>query len=538
TRDELSTTLPEIGRFGAGVVFFPQDKTERDQCKREVERLVAECGQHLVGWRPVPVEPERADLGATARACQPRIEQLLVAAAAAFDNDSFERQLYLIRKQASRLLRGNAALSHRKMFYICSLSSKVMIYKGMLRTLQLMEYFPDLRDPDYTSHLAMVHSRFSTNTFPSWDRAQPGRFMAHNGEINTLRGNINWMRAREGVMKCSLFGDDLASIFPVIEPDCSDSGNFDNALEFLLMTGRTLQEAIMMMVPEAWQKHDTMDEAKRAFYEYHSALMEPWDGPASIAFTDGRYIGAVLDRNGLRPSRYYVTTDDRVIMASEVGVLPLDPAGVREKGRLQPGRMFLVDFEHGTLIPDAELKQEFAAARPYAAWLGEQRIELSELQVAGEIPGLVAATLLPRLRAFGYTRESLQFMLIPLIHEQRDPVGSMGNDSALACLTVQPRLPYDYFKQLFAQVTNPAIDSIREDVIMSLECYIGPERNLLQAGKENCHRLLLRHPILTNAELAAIRCMDHRGWRSRLIDITFNRAQGSAGLQRALQRIC
>ena len=538
TRDELSTTLPEIGRFGAGVVFFPQDKTERDQCKREVERLVAECGQHLVGWRPVPVEPERADLGATARACQPRIEQLLVAAAAALDNDNFERQLYLIRKQASRLLRGNTTLSHRKMFYICSLSSKVMIYKGMLRTLQLMEYFPDLRDPDYTSHLAMVHSRFSTNTFPSWDRAQPGRFMAHNGEINTLRGNINWMRAREGVMKCSLFGDDLASIFPVIEPDCSDSGNFDNALEFLLMTGRTLQEAIMMMVPEAWQKHDTMDEAKRAFYEYHSALMEPWDGPASIAFTDGRYIGAVLDRNGLRPSRYYVTTDDRVIMASEVGVLPLDPAGVREKGRLQPGRMFLVDFEHGTLIPDAELKQEFAAARPYAAWLGEQRIELSELQVAGEIPGLVAATLLPRLRAFGYTRESLQFMLIPLIHEQRDPVGSMGNDSALACLTVQPRLPYDYFKQLFAQVTNPAIDSIREDVIMSLECYIGPERNLLQAGKENCHRLLLRHPILTNAELAAIRCMDHRGWRSRLIDITFNRAQGSAGLQRALQRIC
>ena len=322
------------------------------------------------------------------------------------DRDVFERKLYLIQKQASHRLRADSAMAQANMFYICSLSTRVMIYKGMLRTLQLMDYFPDLSAPDYTSHLAMVHSRFSTNTFPSWDRAQPGRFMAHNGEINTLRGNINWMRAREGMMHSTVYGTDLQSVFPVVEPDCSDSGNFDNVLEFLLMTGRTLQGAIMMMVPEAWQKHETMPQDKRAFYEFNSALMEPWDGPASIAFTDGRYIGALLDRNGLRPSRYYVTHDDRVIMASEVGVLPVAADNIKEKGRLQPGRMFLIDFEQGRLVPDEELKLEFSQKRPYQQWLESGRIELSDLVPAPDVPGMDSDTLLPRMTAFGYTAET------------------------------------------------------------------------------------------------------------------------------------
>ena len=340
------------------------------------------------------------------------------------------------------------------------------------------------------------------------DRAQPLRFMSHNGEINTLRGNKNWMRAREGSAKSELFGNDLQKLFPVVEPHCSDSGTFDNVLEFLLMTGRTLQEAVMMMIPEAWQKHETMPEDKRAFYEYFSCLMEPWDGPASIAFTDGKYIGAVLDRNGLRPSRYYITHDDRCIMASEVGVLPVDPAIVKEKGRLQPGKMFLIDFEQGRLIPDDELKSTFAKKKPYGDWLRKRRMRLSDLHPESEGHGFDRETLLPRMQAFGYTIETMSFMLRPLVEQLRDPVGSMGNDSAIACLSDKPRLIYDYFKQLFAQVTNPAIDSIREEVIMSLECYIGPERNLLGTTEAHAHRLRIPHPILSNEQLAALKHLD------------------------------
>jgi glutamate synthase (NADPH/NADH) large chain len=362
--------------------------------------------------------------------------------------------------------------------------------------------------------------------------------MSHNGEINTLRGNSNWMRARRGNASSPLFGDELKKLFPVVEPHCSDSGTFDNVLEFLLMNGRSLPEAVLMMVPEAWQKHETMAEEKRAFYEYFSCMMEPWDGPASIAFTDGQSIGAVLDRNGLRPSRYYITHDDRVIMASEVGVLPIDPSLVKEKGRLQPGRMFLVDFREGKLIPDEELKHRFAAERPYAQWLREQRITLDELSAKDEPHGFYPDTLLARMQAFGYTIETMQFMLLPMIQQARDPVGSMGNDSSLACLSDQPRMIYDYFKQLFAQVTNPAIDSIREEVVMSLECYIGPEQNLLAVTPEHCHRLLIPHPILTNEELAAIEHMSKRGWKTQKIDITFDRRDGKAGLVKALDRIC
>ncbi|MCR9292709.1 MAG: glutamate synthase large subunit [bacterium] len=535
---DLKADLPEPGKFGAGIVFLPKDRSERERCKAGVNRLIEEHGQRLVGWRDVPQATDAANIGPAARAAEPQIEMLIVAAGGDISGDDFERQLYAIRKRSSHLLRTDETLLQRKLFYICSLSTKVIIYKGMLTTAQVVPYYPDLQDPDFTTHLAMVHSRFSTNTFPSWDRAQPFRFMSHNGEINTLRGNKNWMTAREGMMSSSLFGDRLSDLFPVSEPDCSDSGTFDNALEFLLMTGRSLQEAVMMMVPEAWQKHDTMPESKRAFYEYHSCMMEPWDGPASISFTDGHYIGAVLDRNGLRPSRYYLTHDDRVIMASEVGALPIAPENVKAKGRLQPGQMFLVDFEEGRLIPDEELKQTIAAKHDYCGWLNEQRIRLSELNVEQEPHGFDPESLLPRMQAFGFTTETMQFMLLPMIRDKRDPVGSMGNDSALACLSDKPRMLYDYFKQLFAQVTNPAIDSIREEIIMSLECYIGPEKNLLETTPEHCHRLLIPHPILTNEEVSAIKHMDHRGWTTQVIDITFPRSAGKAGMMQALDRIC
>jgi glutamate synthase (NADPH/NADH) large chain len=537
-RHELGAELPPPGQFAAGNVFLPRHEAERRTCREVVEAIIAAQGQRLVGWRTVPTQTEKADIGPTAKAGEPHIEQLVIAAGEGLSGDAFERQLYLIRKQASHRLRCDTSLAEAKMFYVCSLSTKVIIYKGMLTTEQLFRYFPDLAAPDYTSHLAMVHSRFSTNTFPSWDRAQPMRFMSHNGEINTLRGNMNWMQAREGVVESQLFGRELPKLFPVVEPDCSDSGTFDNVLEFLLMTGRTLQEAVMMMIPEAWQNHETMSEDKRAFYEYHSCLMEPWDGPASIAFTDGKYIGAVLDRNGLRPSRYYLTHDDRVIMASEVGVLRIEPQNIKAKGRLQPGRIFLIDFEQGRLIPDEELKQEFANRRPYGEWLARQRIELNELETSKEPHGFEPRTLLERLQAFGYTIETMQFMLLPLVRELRDPVGSMGNDSALACLSDQPRMLYDYFKQLFAQVTNPAIDSIREEVIMSLECYIGPERNLLETTEEHAHRLRMPHPILSNEQLAALKHLDHRGWRTKTIDITWPRSEGHAGMIKGLERIC
>ena len=533
----FNAELPEIGRYAVGQIFLPQDEAERKLCKETLEKYVVRQGQQFIGWRTVPTDAKAADIGPSAAATEPVIEQLFVAAGEGSDRTTFCRQLYLIRKQAFHAIR-KLKLKQRSKYYVCSFSSRVIIYKGQLTSGQVVPYFPDLSNPSYTSHLAMVHSRFSTNTFPSWDRAQPMRFMSHNGEINTLRGNVNWMAAREGQLQSEVFGDDLKKLLPITDLSTSDSGVFDNVMELLLLAGRSLPEAVMMMIPEAWQNHESMPEYKRAFYEYHSCLMEPWDGPASVVFTDGRYIGAVLDRNGLRPSRYYLTTDDRVIMASEVGVLPLDPKIVREKGRLQPGRMFLVDFEQGRLVPDEEIKKDIATRRPYADWLRNQRIELKDLATDKESHGFEPETLLARMQAFGYTIETLQFMLLPLVYEKRDPIGSMGNDSALAVLSDQPRMLYDYFKQLFAQVTNPPIDSIREEVIMSLECYIGPERNLLETTEQHAHRLLLPHPILTNEELAALKHIDHRGWKCRTIDITFAKSEGEAGLRAALERIC
>ncbi len=533
----LNVDLPPQGLYAAGLIFLPTDPKQAQFCKDTVEQLIGEQSQKLVGWRDVPVDAVGANIGPTPLASQPKIVQLFVAAGEGFKEEAFERQLYMIRKRSSHQLRGGDH-PEAKTFYICSLSTKVMVYKGQLMPQQVVPYFTDLADPDYTTHLAMVHSRFSTNTFPSWDRAQPCRFMSHNGEINTLRGNINWVTARQGVMQSQLFSQqDLEKLFPIIEADCSDSGSFDNVLELLLMAGRSIPQAVMMMVPEAWQNHHAMSKTKRAFYEYHSALMEPWDGPASICFTDGHYIGAVLDRNGLRPSRYYVTHDDVVIMASEVGVVDVPPARVKIKGRLQPGKMFLVDFEQGRIIEDEELKEKIASEQPYIKWLAEQRIEIDELHAENEPHGFDPDTLMPRLRAFGYTAESIHFMLGPLVTDGRDPVGSMGNDAALACLSDKPRLVYDYFKQLFAQVTNPPIDSIREEVIMSLECFIGPEGSLLETTQDHVHRLRIAHPILTNEEAAALEHMDHRDWKSKVIDVTFDKTTGQSGMIQAIDRI-
>ena len=525
------------GHFAVGNIFLPQSESERAFCQSTIERIIEEEGQHLVGWREVPVDAKGADVGPAARNAQPFISQLFIKSAKGTNQDTFERANYVIRKRFSHSLRGDKSLLERKQVYACSLSTKVIVYKGMLTPGQLFPFYKDLTNSAFETHLAMVHSRFSTNTFPSWDRAQPNRFMSHNGEINTLRGNVNAMAARQGKVATDAFGEKLPAIFPVIDPDCSDSGSFDAVLEFLLLSGRSLAEATMMMIPEAWQSDTNMAQQKKDFYEYHSALMEPWDGPASIVFSDGKYIGAVLDRNGLRPSRYYITHDDKCIMASEVGVLEVDPSNVKTKGRLQPGKIFLLDFDQGRLVSDEEVKQDITNRRTYGSWLKDQKVTLEDISTEFESNAIDAPDTLQRMKAFGYTTETMQFMLIPLVTEARDPLGSMGNDSALACLSDKPRMIYDYFKQLFAQVTNPPIDSIREEVVMSLRCFIGPEGNLLESKPEQAHRLSLEHPIISNQELTKIQYMNYQGLTSKVIDITYDVNEVSGYLQ-TIDRIC
>ena len=535
---EVDISLPEKGCYAVGNIFLPQKKKEREFCKKEIEKIISSEGQIFLGWRSVPVDPDKADVGPAARLSQPAIEQLFIQSNKEIDQKEFERRLYLIRKQFSHKLRTDKKLTQASLLFACSLSSKIIVYKGMLTPTQLFPFFTDLEQKSFETHLAMVHSRFSTNTFPSWDRAQPNRYMCHNGEINTLKGNVNLISARQGVAESDLFKEKLKKLFPIAEPDSSDSGNFDNILEFLMLTGRSLQESIMMMIPEAWQSNKNMSKEKRAFYEYSSSLMEPWDGPASIVFTDGNYIGAVLDRNGLRPSRFYVTKDDKVIMASEVGVLQVDPKNVLMKGRLQPGKMFLIDFEEGRMVPDEEIKEKIFKSNPYKKWVKEEIVDLEDIEKKKiRKPGIKDA-LISRMQAFGYTVETMQFMLLPMVKELRDPLGSMGNDAALACLSDKPRLIFDYFKQLFAQVTNPAIDSIREEVIMSLECLIGPEGNLLSSVPENAHRLRLKNPILSDIELEDIKNINSHGWKTKTIDITYQRGEGPKEMLSTLDSIC
>ena len=528
--------LPPAGSYGAGIVFLPSDNEERIWCEKALAQAVHERQLILLGWRDVPVN--NSMIGQSAKRAEPRMRMVFVAGPSGMKQQVLDRELYLVRKMATRAVQ-LLELPQSDYFYICSLSTTVLIYKGQLISTQLLPYFhEDLADPDYQTHLALVHSRFSTNTFPSWSRAQPMRFMAHNGEINTRRGNCNWMHTRESLFASRELGSDVERLKPVIESGSSDSGEFDNCLEMLLHTGRSLPHAVMMMIPEAWQNHESMDPRRRAFYEYHSCLMEPWDGPASVAFTDGHLIGAVLDRNGLRPSRYYVTKDDLVVMASEVGVLPIPPENVVLKGRLQPGRMFLVDFEQGRIIDDAEIKTALAGEHPYGQWLQSQRLTLAELPEPDQVPGYNPDTLLTRAQCFGYTTEDLMKLLLPMGTNGLEPIGSMGNDAALACLSDQPRLVYDYFKQSFAQVTNPPLDSDKEYIVMSLESYIGPERNILEATEQHAHRLLLTHPILTNDQLARIKHINHRGWQARVVEAVFDSDGGESALTDALDRIC
>ena len=532
---KIGLKLPEMGQYGVGNIFLPVDEQEREHCVKEFETIIAQENQICVGWRDVPVDPDKADVGPASRGAQPFIKQLFIQAEEGLNQDEFNRKLYLIRKRVSHLLRSDSKLKEAKLFYVCSLSTSVIVYKGMLTPAQLFPFYPDLEDKEFETHLAMVHSRFSTNTFPSWDRAQPNRYMCHNGEINTLRGNMNAMKARQGTVKSDLFGEDIEKLFPITELDCTDSGSFDNVLEFLILSGRSLQESVMMMIPEAWQSDKNMSEQKKAFYQFSSSMIEPWDGPASIVFTDGKKVGAVLDRNGLRPSRFYLTSDDKVIMASEVGVLPVDSKKIVKKGRLQPGKMFLIDFEKGEMIPDEAIKEDIVNRHNYLDW-NKSIIDLKELEGPVE-KDIIEENLIARMRAFGFTTETMQFMLLPLVSELRDPLGSMGNDAALACLSDKPRLLFDYFKQLFAQVTNPAIDSIREEVIMSLECLIGPEGNLLENNKDNAKRLKIENPILSNTDLSALKHISLDGWKTQTIDLTYSKKEGLEGMLSRLAEI-
>ena len=532
---ELDIKLPEFGHYGAGMVFLPNDPAQSQRCREMLENIVMEEGQEVLGWRDVPTDD--SSLGPTAVSGEPTFKQVFIGRGKNVkDEASFERKLYVIRKLAEHAIWGSD-LSEQDRFYVPSLSYRTCLYKGMLTGPQLEPMFPDLNDPDFESCMALVHQRFSTNTFPAWKLAHPFRYIAHNGEINTARGNANWMRAREALCESSLFGDDLKKLFPVVIEGGSDSATFDNVMEFLHMTGRPLPHALLMMIPEAWSGHDTMDAERKAFYEYHACLMEPWDGPASVCFLDGEVIGAVLDRNGLRPSRYYVTKDDMVVMASEVGVLDIPPENVLVKDRLHPGRIFMVDTKQGRIIDDEELKKEFAKEHPYGDWLKEHLIPIEKLPIPKQIHGSDADTLLQRQQAFGYTHEDLKTLMAPMAANGLEPTGSMGTDTALAVLSDRSRLLYDYFKQLFAQVTNPPLDGIREELVTQVATTIGPEANLLEPTPESCRQIKITSPVLTNEDLARVRDVNLPGFKTKTVSILYPVAEGGKGLDKALEKV-
>ncbi len=533
---QANIRLPLPGEYGVGMVFLPPDPLQRRDCEKHLEDVVKDEGQRVLGWRSVPTN--NADLGKTAKSCEPFVRQIFIGRSSEIqDGMAFERKLYVIRKRSEDSIR-YSGIDGGEYFYVPSLSYKTIVFKGMLMAEQVKEFYPDLVDPDVETALAVVHSRFSTNTFPSWERAHPYRYLIHNGEINTLRGNINWMHARQSMFASDLFGDDISKVLPIINSDGSDSAMFDNCLEFLVLSGRSLPHAVMMMIPAPWSNHESMSDEKKAFYEYHSSLMEPWDGPASIAFTDGVRVGAVLDRNGLRPSRYYVTKDDLVIMASEVGVLDVAPERVLYKGRLQPGRMFLVDTEEGRIVTDEELKLRMATEHPYRLWLNEHLVALEDLPQAPHVPELNHhETVLQRQQAFGYTFEDLRIIMTPMAKDGVEPVGSMGNDAPLAVLSEKPQLFYNYFKQLFAQVTNPPIDAIREELVTTTETMIGCEGNLLLQKPENCRQIKLKVPILTNEELEKLRHVNVPGFKAVTMPILFKVSEGGPGLEKAMDKL-
>ena len=533
--EKLGFSLPKPGVYGVGMTFLPVEKRQRLQCEGILERIVREEGLTLLGWRDTPVYASA--IGRVARASQPYIQQIFVKCAPGMDADAFERKLYVVRKRAENEVR-ESGIGDAEMFYIPSLSCRTIVYKGLMLAPQITNFYRELSDPDAVSALCLVHQRFSTNTFPSWQRAHPYRYVAHNGEINTLRGNVNWMQARQSLLESPLFGEDLKKLHPIIAPDGSDSSNFDNAVELLLQAGRSLPHVMAMLIPEAWSGNPHMNPDKRAFYEYHACLMEPWDGPAAIAFTDGRVIGATLDRNGLRPGRYVVTHDDLVVVASEAGVLDIAPEQVKRKGRLQPGKMFLVDTVEGRIISDREIKQKLASRQPYAQWVKENQITIDQLPEPTRMHFPDAETLLRRQRAFGYSDEDLRMILGPMAAKGEEPVGSMGTDTPLACLSDKPQSLFNYFKQLFAQVTNPPIDPIREEMVMSLISYIGSERNILEEAPENCHMLKLAHPLLSNRELEKLRRVSNRDLLATTLPALFRARDGEEGLKRALDELC
>jgi glutamate synthase (ferredoxin) len=536
------------GGYGVGMVFLPQDRLGRVECFRLFEQVIADEGLHFLGWRDVPTD--NASLGSSAKAAQPLIRQVFIDRPERLVEDlAFERKLYIVRRLVEKAV-SRSAIPSRGDFYSPSLSCRTIVYKGMLNASQLRVFYPDLTDERVESAIAMVHSRFSTNTFPSWPRAHPYRYISHNGEINTLRGNVNWMHARQSQFKSTLFGDELTKALPVIDTEGSDSAILDNVLELLYLSGRSVAHALMMMVPEPWQHHESMAQEKKAFYEFHACLMEPWDGPASIAFTDGIRVGATLDRNGLRPARYWVTKDGRVVMASEAGVLDIAADQIVSKGRLQPGRMFLVDTGEQRIISDDELKRRVTTEHPYEAWVREWLVKLTELPPPPRVIEPDHESVLRRQEVFGYTAEDVRILINPMAMTGTDPVGSMGNDVALAVLSERPQLLYSYFKQLFAQVTNPPIDSIREEIITATEMAIGPEGNLLEPDPRSAHQLEMPSPVLSNEELEKIRGLatgdalgkgsanaDLHGFKTITLPILYQVADGGAGLRKAIEQL-
>ncbi len=526
--ESLGIELPAEGSYGVGMLF-ESDESESSVCEEELERITTEEGQRVLGFREVPVDPSKA--GKNARSVMPRIRQFFIEAGDVENQDAFERKLYVIRRRLHK------AVEETQGCYVVSLSSRTIVYKGLLKGQQLARFYADLREPTVTSAIALVHERFSTNTLGSWELAHPYRYVAHNGEINTLRGNMNWMRARESRMESPLFGDDMEKLSPVIAPGQSDSAVFDNALELLYLGGRSLPHAVTMMIPEAWENDGLMEPERRAFYQYHSALMEPWDGPAAVAFTDGRSIGATLDRNGLRPARYIVTRDGRVVMASEDGALRVEPSEIVERWRLRPGRMLVVDTENNQLLHDANVKGPLFARKPYGEWVEEGEIHLNELPEAEADGRPEQADLYERQRAFGYTLEDERIILSPMAQNGKEPDGSMGTDTPLAILSERPQLLFSYFKQLFAQVTNPPIDPLREELVMSLKMSLGPEGNLFGETPEHCRRILLDGPVLTGSELEKLRHLAQAPFAATTLPTLFS-ADGEGGLEEALTTLC
>jgi len=533
--EKIGIKLPGEHEYGTGLVFLPQDGQQREQCKQILEEAIDSEGQKLLGWRKVPTTNKF--IGKTAKASEPDIWQIFIGRGKSVkDEREFDRMLYIIRKVAENTI-FKSDMADKGSFYIPTLTCRIIIYKGLLLPEQMEGYYTDLLDPEFVSALALVHQRYSTNTFPAWKLAQPFHVMCHNGEINTVKGNFNWMNARQGLFKSDLFGDHIERLFPVIQPGLSDSAQLDQAVELLYHTGRSLPHVMMMLIPEAWQNHKTMSPEKKAFYEYHSTLMEPWDGPASIPFTDGSCLGAILDRNGLRPSRYLVTKDGYVIMGSETGIVDIDPANVEYKGRLEPGRMFLVDMDAGRIIPDEEIKQQIATQQPYSEWVKDNLVSLNDLP-AEEVAAADMDSVLERQRLFGYTMEDQNHLIGPMAAKGMEPTAAMGVDTPLAVLSEKPQLLYNYFKQLFAQVTNPPLDAIREELVTSILANIGSEQDLFLETPEHCRQLKVEQPILTNEAMQKIHAVERDGLKSTTLPITYAVADGEAALREALDKLC